>query len=47
MVDPDNFYTAISTQLAEEISRSLMNAGNKTLKLGKFFDSCEILFLKL
>lgn len=44
MVDLDNSYAAISNQLAEEISRSLMNAGNKTLKLGKIFDSCEILF---
>lgn len=44
MVDLDNFYAAISNQLAEELSRSLMKVGNKTLKMGKIFDSCEILF---
>lgn len=44
MVDLDNFYAAISNQLAEELSRSLMKVRKETLKMGKIFDSCEVLF---
>lgn len=46
-VDQDNLYVAISNELAEELSRSLMKVGNKTLKKGKILDSCTILFKKL
>lgn len=44
MVDLDNFYAAISNQLAEELSRSLMKVRKETLKMGKIFDSCEVHF---
>lgn len=44
MVDLGNFYATISDQLAEELSRSLMKVDNKNCKMGKIFDSCEILF---